>query len=572
MRDIALVAAAPFGGSAAAPTPPPVVAGPAGPKRTSKGPNGPSRADLTSLDERLGLLLLVRLGMAAVVVLGSIFFSSELGITVSEVGPLSAAYVTFATAVECFRRRGWRGKLLIHRAMLPIDALYLAIVTAPGGGPRSQLVVLFSVQLIAVTLLCSQRTGIRIALWDSFLFVIIPTLSLTGRIGQLLGASTVVVPPAAETALAIMGFWVVAVCTAFFSSVSERELRRGRGEMTALADMAGELEVGHSTDEILAILLRSSVNAFGFKRGAVYWAVAGDGRAITCEAVGADGTTPTRERALAMPAVTDQLALAAISGREPLLVRAIAGSTNPYLADLLPGARNVVVLAVPAEGQSAAIVGLEYGGHPFAQRLPRRTLVVLNQFAAHAALALRSARLLSERERLATMDGLTGLANRREFDQALVREISRAERSKEPLSLVVLDVDHFKAINDSRGHLAGDEVLRQIAQVLRGAVREMDLVARYGGEEFALVLPRCAQPDAVRVVERISNSMAANVGLGGVTMSSGLATLPFNAANGFALVEAADEALYDSKRAGRNRLTLSTRENKDWAPAPGRPL
>src|SRR6516162_10213475 len=98
MRDIALVAAAPFGGSAAAPTPPPVVAGPAGPKRTSKGPNGPSRADLTSLDERLGLLLLVRLGMAAVVVLGSIFFSSELGITVSEVGPLSAAYVTFATA------------------------------------------------------------------------------------------------------------------------------------------------------------------------------------------------------------------------------------------------------------------------------------------------------------------------------------------------------------------------------------------------------------------------------------------------------------------------------------------
>jgi two-component system cell cycle response regulator len=186
-------------------------------------------------------------------------------------------------------------------------------------------------------------------------------------------------------------------------------------------------------------------------------------------------------------------------------------------------------------------------------------LVMLAQFATHAALALRSARLLAEREKLASMDGLTGLANRREFDQVLAREVNRSERSKEPLSLVVFDIDHFKRINDTRGHLAGDEVLRAVGNVMAGAVREMDLVARYGGEEFAVVLPRCDQHDAVRVVERIRRAGQAEGELQDVTLSAGIATMPFNATDGLTLVAAADEALYESKRAGRDRYTISVR-------------
>jgi two-component system cell cycle response regulator len=186
-------------------------------------------------------------------------------------------------------------------------------------------------------------------------------------------------------------------------------------------------------------------------------------------------------------------------------------------------------------------------------------LLMLSQFVGHAALSVRNARLLDERERLATIDGLTGVSNRRQFDHVLSSEVSRAERSGEPLALIIFDLDHFKAINDTRGHLAGDEVLKEFAQVLGRAVREMDTVARYGGEEFALVLPRCDQNGAVAVVERVNRGLRSDERLDGVTVSAGVASLPANAGNGIELIAAADEALFESKHAGRDRWTVSAR-------------
>jgi diguanylate cyclase (GGDEF)-like protein len=263
----------------------------------------------------------------------------------------------------------------------------------------------------------------------------------------------------------------------------------------------------------------------------------------------------------------DQVAVAAWEAREAVLLKHMSSDEDPVAAGMLPDAVNVVALPLQIEGDDSGLILLEYGGNALTARLPKRTLVMLAQFTAHAALALRSARLLAERERLASMDGLTGLANRREFDKVLSGEVNRAERSREPLSLVVFDLDHFKEINDSRGHLAGDEVLRAIGQVMTAAVREMDLVARYGGEEFAIVLPRCDQHDAVRVVERIKHASDESELLEGVTLSAGIATLPFNADDGLSLVAAADEALYESKRAGRNRYTISVRrvDRVGWA-------
>jgi diguanylate cyclase (GGDEF)-like protein len=365
----------------------------------------------------------------------------------------------------------------------------------------------------------------------------------------------VAAPPAAETALAIMGFWVVAICTAFFSSVSERELRRGKAELEALAEMGARLEGVHGEAEILALFLRTVVGEFPFRRGAVWWtqsdrpeglSLAGpDERVVTVPMDPRDGP--------------DRIATNAWAGREALLIRQLDPAADPLATHLLPAAHNVVVLPLQIDRRDSGLVLLEHGGHPLTTRLPKRTLVMLSQFTANAALSLRNARLLAERERLAAIDGLTGLANRREFDRVLVREVNRAERTTEPLSLVVFDVDHFKEVNDSRGHLAGDEVLRSIARVLAGSVREMDLVARYGGEEFALVLPRCDQSDAVVVVSRIGAAMSSREGLEGITLSSGIATLPANALGGLALVAAADEALYESKRAGRDRYTVSQR-------------
>jgi diguanylate cyclase (GGDEF)-like protein len=516
--------------------------------------------ELTSLDERLGLLLIVRIGVVLMVVLGALFASNQTGFSVTDVGPLSAGYLTVAAGAEWYRRSQGRGRMLLQRIILPLDAVYLAIVTTPGGGPRSQLVVLFAVQLIAVTLLASERAGIRIALWDTFLFIIIPTLSLSGSIGSLLGLHLVAAPPAAQTALAIMGFWVVALCTAFFSSVSERELRRSKLELEALAEMASRLEGVRNEGvrneaEILALVLRTLVDDFPFRRGAVWWLRGGRPEGLTLAGTGQRVTSvPIDPRLIPGP-----VAKQAWAGREPLLVRQIDPSQNPIAGTVLPSARNAVVLPLQIDSRDSGIVLLEHGGNPLKTRLPRRTLVMLSQFTAHAALALRNVRLLAERERQAAIDGLTGLANRREFDLALAREVSRSERTGDPLSLVVLDLDHFKEVNDSRGHLAGDEVLRAIGKVLASSVREMDLVARYGGEEFAMVLPRCDLTDAVAVVARVTDSVGRHEGLQGITLSSGVASLPLNASAGVDLVAAADEALYESKRAGRNRYTVSNR-------------
>ncbi len=515
----------------------------------------PASHELTSLDERLGLLLIVRIGFVVLVTLGALFAPAQVVVKVGQIGPISAGYLLIAGTAEWYRRSELRGRMMVHRAVLPLDAVYLAVVTAPSGGPRSPLVVLFAVQIIAVTLLGSERAGLRTALWDTFLFVFIPTLSLSGRIGTFLGVQEVAAPPAIETTLAVIGFWVVAICTAGFSSVSERELRRSKAEMAALAAMASSLERITEEEEILGILLHTLLGAFPLRRGALWYnrgaapvglALAGLG----AEVIGVPVAALARD---------DRAALTVWQDRGPVLLRRLDPADDPVASQLLPDATNVVVLPLQVDGDNSGVVLLEHGGNPMSARLPRRTVAMLVQFATHAALALRNARLLAERERAAAMDGLTGLANRREFDTVLAREVNRCERTREPLSLIVFDVDHFKNVNDTRGHLGGDEVLRAIGSVLAGAVRDMDLVARYGGEEFAVILPRCDQHDAIRVVERVTASMKEPSELQGVTLSSGIATIPFNADSGLSLVAAADEALYESKRAGRDRYSVSAR-------------
>lgn len=160
-------------------------------------------------------------------------------------------------------------------------------------------------------------------------------------------------------------------------------------------------------------------------------------------------------------------------------------------------------------------------------------------------------RALSE---LATTDALTGLRNRRAFDHSLQLEWAIVERRTTPLSLLVLDVDHFKRINDTYGHDAGDKVLLAIAQVLSGCARVIDIVARVGGEEFAVILPNTDAVGALGVAERMRNAVARADWLGHpTTISIGAATLQDQEDAG-GLYARADAALYTAKTAGRNRV------------------
>lgn len=156
--------------------------------------------------------------------------------------------------------------------------------------------------------------------------------------------------------------------------------------------------------------------------------------------------------------------------------------------------------------------------------------------------------------RISTQDGLTGVSNRRHFDETLALEWRRAARNRAPLALLLVDIDHFKSFNDATGHQAGDDVLRRVAQTLRDSLnRAADVVARYGGEEFGILLPETDDEQAHRVAEALRQRVEF---LGSVTISVGAASrVPPRDGLGFDdLVRAADEALYEAKRRGRNRV------------------
>lgn len=174
---------------------------------------------------------------------------------------------------------------------------------------------------------------------------------------------------------------------------------------------------------------------------------------------------------------------------------------------------------------------------------------------------------MGERDRLAQLsqvDALTGLPNRRQFDEALRRELVRARRSGQGLALLMIDIDHFKLLNDALGHQAGDERLRDVAEALQAcAARATDVVARYGGEEFAAILPGASPAEALAVAEAMRAgveqlALDSPAPDGRVTVSVGAARLTeVDSDAGQRLIERADAALYDSKRGGRNRVTAA---------------
>jgi diguanylate cyclase (GGDEF)-like protein len=205
---------------------------------------------------------------------------------------------------------------------------------------------------------------------------------------------------------------------------------------------------------------------------------------------------------------------------------------------------------------------------------------LLESVANQAALAMANAVLYRRMEEMATTDGLTQLPNHRHFQDAMDKELERTQRLKQPVSLILMDVDHFKRVNDTYGHPVGDEVLRRVAKTLRSVLqRKIDLPARYGGEEFVVLLPDTDLKGALRVADKIRVAVSKERFDGGsgefnVTMSAGVATFPEDGNDKQILVDRADQALYQSKEGGRNRTTAWRSlppELRNGAPSPPEP-
>lgn len=166
-----------------------------------------------------------------------------------------------------------------------------------------------------------------------------------------------------------------------------------------------------------------------------------------------------------------------------------------------------------------------------------------------------------ELERLSTSDALTGLHNRRFLTQRLSEELSRAYRQKTSFTVLMADVDEFKKYNDTYGHPAGDEVLKKVANILRNSTRAMDSTARYGGEEFAVLLNDTTGKEAFEVAERIRTQVESQEFTGRkITISIGMAEFPEDGYTADAVISSADEALYEAKRGGRNRVVRAVRK------------
>jgi diguanylate cyclase (GGDEF)-like protein len=178
-----------------------------------------------------------------------------------------------------------------------------------------------------------------------------------------------------------------------------------------------------------------------------------------------------------------------------------------------------------------------------------------------ATVAFTHSTRLRAAEAAESLDGLTGVHNKRHLQEQLQRELDACARDSRELSVLFLDVDHFEHYNRTNGHLAGDDVLRRLAQILKGSVRDTDLVARVGGEEFVIVYVGAGKDVALRLAESVRQSVQAfpfaergHQPLGAVTISGGVATFPADSKKGETLLRCADHALYEAKAAGRNRV------------------
>lgn len=498
--------------------------------------------ELVPLADRLRYMRLVRLALVAVVVVVAGVNPGGVAPAASRLWPATAIYVAISGIGEVLWRLSRRRGLFLFGSLLVVDATYLVYASYLTGGMQSPLRYTVLLHLIAVALLASYRTGLKLVIWYVLLFLVEYYLpSSTPHANLVKGYAGVVVFAGVAAAIAFG--------TSSLSAVNERELRRRRYDLEALAKLAVDLEQASDPIGVAETTLGSIVDAFGIERMALIQLRPGP------ELLAGRGLCETADR----PSRLDpRSAMAqAAQHRATLLPIELSEEHDPWLNQLFGTARNLVVTPLFAEGGCLGVFVFEHGTKR-GSRIERRLLTIIERFAAHAALALRNAMLLESLREDAASDPLTGIANRRSFEQTLEREVARSTRTGEPFTLVMLDLDHFKRVNDTHGHQAGDTLLRHVAAALLAHCREMDVASRYGGEEFAVILPNCGPEEAAESATRLWSAASLVQGDIPVTASAGFAVFPDNAANGHELVLAADRALYEAKTSGRNRILGST--------------
>ncbi|MEU7798307.1 diguanylate cyclase [Micromonospora arborensis] len=345
-----------------------------------------------------------------------------------------------------------------------------------------------------------------------------------------------------------------------------------RGHLAVLGDT---LASTHDLQRILRVILHSAIGATGARAGAVLLVEAGGVLVAQCTE-GLDGRWPDGDgdgsQTLRVPVGVGVVGAVAATG-EPQRGRAEptdAPSGEPrcrtYVAVPFAAPATLGGPSGPADetGVAAALGVLALYDRLGADEFDDDDLVTLRTFAGHAAVAVDNVRVHEEAQRLSLTDPLTGLWNYRYLRESIRREVERASRFGRMLSVLALDLDRFKDVNDTYGHAAGDTVLSEFARRVRAEIREVDLAFRQGGEEFVLLLPETDARGAAIVAERLGAAVRetpiaveAYAGPVVVTVSVGIAVYPDNGSTGREVLEAADDALYAAKAAGRDTYRIA---------------
>ncbi|PPK92406.1 diguanylate cyclase (GGDEF)-like protein [Kineococcus xinjiangensis] len=531
-------------------------------------------AGLVSLVERLRWTTALRLVVALLPVLAWVLLPLDRSAPWTSVAVPAVLYSLFLLAGNVLARTRESALALLGTGLI-LDGVYLGwMFRCLEGldGPMGYVLVLHA---MSITLLASFRTGVKLVLWHSLVLLVVLEADRVGLLGEsVLRSSTT------DYALQLVVMWGIVLSTALFAAANERELRRRRYDAEVLRRLALALESADSSTATALLLAHLAKGELLARRAAVVvldtaehvpaeeqrtgraaagTAVRGRGTAVV---LGVDGSEHTQRFTTDLPARS--LLVRAVVTHTTLLARAPHALHDAWLETLLPRAHNLVVVPFALEGQTAGALVMEHPGSRWGlrwldagrpPRVERRLLATAEQATAHVGQALGRIALVTRLRAAASTDGLTGLANRRAFDEALAAELAQAESPAGTFSVVLVDLDHFKVLNDTHGHLAGDDALRAVGRLLQRSLREGATAARYGGEEFVVLLPGTDREDAVAVAERLRRGIATTEdGPVPVTASLGVACFPADGTDALSLLATADAALYAAKQRGRNRV------------------
>src|SRR5438552_6327621 len=345
-----------------------------------------------------------------------------------------------------------------------------------------------------------------------------------------------------ERFLTLALFFVVAIFYIFLSErlTEDAKISNAMIEENRIAEVMVELTRALSsslnTDEVLYSIVSRLCETL---------------EAEDCSIVRIDPKTGTSKIMVRVPQLDERNAEINLD-EHPELKQAFASRRLLFLPDAKPAG----IIAVPMIA-SDFVLGLIYvRSSKLGPVLSEANIRFFEVLASTAANALRNAQLFEEVEHRARTDFLTGLPNHRFFQSTLTMELARAERHHPPLSLLMIDIDFLKQLNDRFGDPSGDLVIRTVAGAIRTSCRDIDFAARYGGEEFTVILPETPLAGAIHVAERIRERIWAEnfPGIGTITTSVGISNYPVNALNKEDLIRVADQALYVAKNDGRNRV------------------